>query len=316
MDFRCGAVPLGLVCTLLFSAATFSCKDGSKERTIDPSLAQAAAAAQAEQLARRDALLKSRDELNEKKGELEAKIAQARGQGSDTSDLDRQLRDLANQQSANRDAIIEHLTQSNERLQRELDSLRTSGEAAGGQNMSQLVSQLQRRDSQLAEMEKRLASVVSQLGDIRGDIQKQAQACAAAPATTIVAAPVQRGAKYARADVERELGRARSAMSKRGILGSDLPGAASELQKEATGSMGDGDFNAAYIAARTLAQTVDAIRVDRAFIADKMARLSRVMKGKSLSADAEQAFKDATDAYNNGKFDVANRRLNAIAQAL
>ena len=313
---------LGAVLSVLSGAGLAGCKDKAAAPKADPAAVQAAAQAEADLLARRDSLLKNRDELGEKKAALEKQITDARSSGGDTAELESQLRELHSQQSANRDEMIQLLTQTNERLTTELAALRTSstgggGGGASGAEMAQVVAQLQRRDAQLAEMEKRLATVVGALADIRGDIQKQAESCASSGGTTIVqAAPLPRGSKYSKSDIEKLLGKARASMQKRGILASDLPSQVSGLQKEATDSIGEGDFNAAYVAAKTLEQTVEAIRVDRGFIADKINRMSKRMKGKTLSGEAEQAFKDATDAYTNGKFDAANRKLNIIAQMM
>ena len=165
---------LGAVLSVLIWAGLAGCKDKAAAPKADPAAVQAAAQAEADLLARRDSLLKNRDELGEKKAALEKQITDARSSGGDTAELESQLRELHSQQSANRDEMIQLLTQTNERLTTELAALRTSstgggGGGASGAEMAQVVAQLQRRDAQLAEMEKRLATVVGALADIRGD---------------------------------------------------------------------------------------------------------------------------------------------------
>jgi hypothetical protein len=80
--------------------------------------------------------------------------------------------------------------------------------------------------------------------------------------------------------------------------------------------MADGDWGRAYLAAGQLAATVDAVKVDRAFITAKYARLqSRVSSSKQDDATSQQltdGMKDVLQKYGDGDFGAANRKLDQL----
>jgi len=306
-------------CVLLLLAIA-SCKDNASAKS-DPKATEAAEQADQDLLTRRDALLQSREKLDEEKSKLQAQIDEARKSGGDTTDLESQLAKLSTEQNANQDELLEVLKRQNEAYKVQLETLR--GQGGGDRSeIAALSAQLQRRDSQLADMEKRLVAMTGQLGDIRSDIQKQAETCSqGGGTTTIIQAPkLPAGSRYSKRDVEPMLTKARSLMSKKGISGSDLPGGVSGLEKEATSAMAEGEYGKAFLAASTLLQNVEALKIDKTFVSTKIARINRAMKSKKLDdATSKQVldlFNEVGEKYNDGDFTGANKRLNTIAGML
>jgi chromosome segregation ATPase len=296
------------------------CKDKADAKA-DPAVTAAADQADQDLLARRDALLTSRDKIGEEKSKLEAQINEARQAGGDTSELESQLAKLSTEQDANQDELLELLKRQNETYKAQLESLRGQG-GSDKAEIAALSAQLQRREGQLADMEKKIGSMVGQLADIRSDIQKQAENCSAGGGTTtIIQAPkLPSGARYSKKDVEPLLTKTRGLMSKRGITSADLPSGIASLEKEATSAMADGDYSKAFLAATTLHQNVDGMKVDKNFVSSKIARLNRQMKAKKLDdATSKQVldlFNEVGEKYNDGDFSGANKRLNTIAGLL
>jgi DNA repair exonuclease SbcCD ATPase subunit len=312
-----------LLAVLALVVAVAGCKDKAAAKA-DPKAAEAQNQVEQDLLARRDALLQSREQLETKKTELQVKIDEAKKNGTDTTDLETELAKLSSEQTANQDELVELLKRQNESYKTQLETMRASGGGGdtGGAEISALTAQLQRRDNQLADMEKRLVAMAGQLSDIRDDIQKQAETCGAGGGTTtIIQAPkLPSGSRYTKKDVEPILTKARSLMSKKGIASADLPGGISGLEKEATSAMADGEYGKAFLAASTLYQNVDQIKIDKGFVSAKIARLNRVMKQKKLDdATSKQVldlFNEVGDKYNDGDFTGANKRLQTIAGLL
>ena len=106
-------------------------------------------------------------------------------------------------------------------------------------------------------------------------------------------------------------------MTKKGVLLADLPGPAQGLEGESTRAMADGDWGKAYFAAAQLVAMVDAVKVDRAFIQAKTARLSNQVKASkpddATNQQLSSALADVMQKYNDGNFAAANLRLNQLA---
>jgi DNA repair exonuclease SbcCD ATPase subunit len=295
------------------------CK-GNKD--ADATTAAAAApdpAAQKEQqdlLARRDALLKSRQQIKDEQAKIEQQRQTIAQQGGDTSELDKQAADLKNkddqlagEQDQLVDAIASKLAQN--------DAMRTAGNdkaaqvAAREAGMAAREKAVAAREDRVAQREAQLASREQQ------EAVREKETCsAAATPTTIIQTVDAKGSKYTKKDVEPLLKRARDDMGRKGVLAGDLPAQAQGLEREATKAMGDGDYGAAYFAARQLQATVDATKIDRAFISAKIGRLSARMKGTTLDGgkqkQVDDLFSDATAKYGDGDFAGANRKLNQI----
>ena len=113
------------------------------------------------------------------------------------------------------------------------------------------------------------------------------------------------------------------------LIGSD-PATVSrwESDKQAIGhhtdlllrAMADGDWGKAYFAAAQLVAMVDAVKVDRAFIQAKTARLSAQVKASKPDDATNQQLSgilsDVMQRYNDGNFAAANQRLNQLAGML
>jgi DNA repair exonuclease SbcCD ATPase subunit len=306
---------------LALVVAVAGCKDKAAAKA-DPKALEAQNQAEQDLLARRDALLQSREQIETKKTELQAKIDEARKNGTDTTDLETELAKLSSEANANQDELVELLKRQNESYKAQIESMRAAGGGGGGgAEIAALSAQLRSRDNQLADLEKRLVAMAGQLSDIRDDIQKQAETCGAGGGTTIIQAPkLPAGSKYSKKDVEPILTKARGVMSKKNIAMADLPGGISGLEKEAMSAMGDGEYGKAYLAASTLLQNVEAIKIDKGFVSAKIARLNRVMKQKKLddvtSKQVLDLFNEVGEKYNDGDFTGANKRLQEIAKLL
>ena len=310
---RLGALAVALL------IAVAGCK-GSKD--ADATAAQAPTpdpAAQKEQqdlLNRRDALLKSRQQIKDEQAKLEQQRQTIAQQGGDTTELDKQAADLkskddalAGEQDQLVDAIASKLAQN--------DAMRTAGNDKAAQVAAREAG-MAAREKAVATREDRVAQREAALaGREQQEAVREKETCsAAATPTTIIQTVDAKGSKYTKKDVEPLLKRARDDMGRKGVLAADLPAQAQGLEREATKAMGDGDYGAAFFAARQLQATVDAIKIDRAFISAKIGRLSARMKGTTLDAgkqkQVDDLFSDATAKYGDGDFAGANRKLNQI----
>jgi len=313
---------LGSVLALALVVSAGGCKGGDKDKDADPQVAAAPQpdpAAQKEQqdlLARRDALLKSRQQLKDDEAKIEAQRQTIVQQGGDTTELDKQAAalktqddKLAGEQDSLVDAIASKLAQN--------DAVR----AAGNDKTAQVAAReagMASREKTVASREDRVAQREAALADREAkEAVREKETCSAvAPATIIQQTVDAHGSKYTKKDIEPLLKHARDDMGRKGVLAADLPAQAQGLEHEATKAMGDGDFGTAYFAARQLQQTVDALKIDRAFISAKIGRLSARMKGTTLDPgkqkQVDDLFSDATAKYGDGDFAGANRKLNQI----
>jgi hypothetical protein len=271
-------------------------------------------------LARREALVRSRQRVRGEREKLAEQRRQAIASGADpaaldeadTALIDEEKRLVAEEESL--DAKIKEVI----RQRREMTDALASGTDQG--------ARVAAREGRVADRERDFAGREQRLADREAALAEREQALAKRERETCgVAQPIIRtvdvkGSRYTKKDVEPLLTRARSAMSKKGILASDLPAPAQELEQEATKAMAEGDYGRARFAASQLLATVEAMRVDKGFIAAKIQRLNGAIRGKSID-DAKQGevddlFRGATADYGDGKFGDANRKLNRIFAAV
>jgi len=303
------------LCLAVVLALAGGCKDSANSATgagTDP----AAAKKQGDLLARRDALLKSRQELQDEQAKLDAERAEVVQKGGDTTEIDKKKEELATQQEkleSEESAILDAF----ERQLTELAAMKVAGADQSAQ-VAARESSMATREKTIASREERVASREAALADRerRLAVRERDTCGAGGAATTIIQTVDAKGSKYTKRDVEPILRRAREAMAKKGVLAADLPAPAQGLEREATQAMGEGDFGSAYLAARTLGATVESIKIDRAFISAKIGRLSQRMKGVKLEdgkqKQVDDLFADATARYGDGDFTGANRKLNQI----
>lgn len=270
-------------------------------------------------LARRDTLLSSRRKLKQEREALAEERARVLATGGDTSEVDKKADELKQEE--------QQLGAEEDRLNHDFEELLTAQRAvlasiasAGGET-----AQIAAREATLAGREKTVAARESRLAERERELatreqglaERERTTCGAARAPVIIQqAPPPSGATYSKRDVESLLERARRYMSKKGILPSDLPAPVQGLEREATKAMGKGDYASARFAASQLMTTVDATKIDRAFIQAKIALLSSTVKGTTLADDVrkkvDDLFREATTYYGDGKFSSANQRLNKI----
>ena len=302
-----------VVASLGFSAG---CKEGGGSDASKAAADPATAKQQEDLLARRDALLRSREQIQSEQARLEAERAQVVQSGGDTSEIDKKKHELANHEkdlATHENALLDAF----ERQLAELTALRAAG-VDQSVRVAARETAMASREKTIASREERVASRESAIADRERRLAaRERETCGVgAPPTTIIQTVDAKGSKYSKRDVEPVLRKAREVMARKGIFSPDLPAPAQELEREATQGMASGDYGSAYLAARTLAATVDSMKIDRAFIAAKIGRLSQRMKGVKLD-DAKQKqvdtlFAEATSRYGDGDFSSANRKLNQI----
>lgn len=271
---------------------------------------------QADLLARRDALLKSRQALKDEQAKVEEQRRVLAQQGGDTSELDKKAQELASQN----DKLAADESQLLDQFERTITELQSARQGADqSAQVAARETSMATREKQVAGREADVARREALLADReRAQAVREKETCSGggAPTTTIIQQVDAKGSKYTKRDVEPLLKASRDQMSRKGMLGSDLPAQAQGLEREATKAMGEGDFGTAYYAARQLAQTVAATNIDRAFVSNKIARLSARMKGATLDGgkqkQVDDLFVDATSKYGDGDFAGANRKLNQI----
>jgi hypothetical protein len=305
-----------LVVALVTTLGLSACKSKDEGPAASAGPDPQAQKEQSDLLARRDALLKTRQQIKDEQAKVEAQRRTLAQQGGDTSELDKKAQELATQN----DKLAADESQLLDSFERTLAELNTA--RVGADQSAQVAARegsMATREKQVATREAAVAAREATLADReRGQAVREKETCSGGGAgtTTIIQQVDAKGSKYSKHDVEPLLKGARDAMSRKGLLGSDLPAQAQGLEREATKAMGEGDFGGGFFAARQLAATIDAIKIDRGFVSTKIARLSARMKGASLDPgkqkQVDDLFVDATTKYGDGDFAGANRKLNQI----
>lgn len=288
---------------LLLVTLALGCKGSSPgEAGTDPQ----AVKAQQELLARRDKLLQQRQELLENRDKLNLEIQQIEQQGGDASDKKKDLADL-NKQIDN----SAELSQINTKL----DSIKSTGDrsaqmAAREADVANREAQVAARERAIAEREKSLVQRDSEMA------QRWKDSCTVS-APVIVQAPPPGKGNYTKKDVTDLLARARAGMLTKGILVADLPPQAQSLEGDANKALADNKIETAWVEANQLAGAVDAIKINRAFIQQKMTRIqTQARASKQDDATTQPALEEVVKFYGNGDFNAANKRLNAVAAKL
>ena len=294
------------VVVLVWLAAIAGCKDrGDASAAPDP----AAIKAQQDLMKRRDALLEQRQKLESQRNVVLEEIQKVEATGGDTKALTRQRDDL-NAQIDGQSAELGQMSDKLSTLSTKLDS--AAEIAAREDRIAQREGRVAARESALGERERGLAAREEKLA------AREKETCGTAPPMIIQTARAD--GKYGKADVQPLLARARRTMTAKGILVADLPGPAQGLEGESTRAMADGDWGKAYFAAAQLVAMVDAVKVDRAFIQAKTARLSNQVKATRPDDATNQqltgVLSDVMQRYNDGNFAAANQRLNQLAAML
>lgn len=304
---------------VLLTGLATGCKDKDK-KSGGQVVATAAASNDEALIARRDALLKSRQSLKDQEAALVAERAKVIEAGGDTAEIDKKVEELRTQEatlSSQESDILEQLMEERKTL------------LAAAQGGTDAAAQVAVREQGIAGREKSVAAREDRVAQREAEIAarekalgiREKETCGAgAVPTTIIQTVDAKGSKYDKRDVEPLLKKARGVMGDRGILASDLPGNVRELEKEATEAMGDADYGRAYLAANQLFKTVSVLPIDRNFIQAKSARISAAAKGKTLDGGTQKQvddlFADATSKFVDGDYKGANKKLNAIWSAI
>jgi hypothetical protein len=293
---------------VLLLLCLFACKNkGDADAAPDP----AAEKAQQELLARRDALVAARTKLQTERDTVVKEIQAAEAQGSDVSELKKKKAELDTQIESSTSDLISMVNSK-------LDAIKQSGDKREG--LAQREGEIANREKALAEREKALAEREKALVQRDFELaQRWKDSCTVASSPVVIQQPAK-GGTYARADVSALIAKAKAAMTKKGLLASDLPGPAQGLEGEASKAMNDNDMSKAYFAAAQLAALVDSVIVNRPFIQTKIARLQAQIKSSKVDEPTQQQLAqglvDVMQKYNDGDFGGANRRLNQLAAML
>jgi hypothetical protein len=299
------------ILVLLCLAAGAGCKnkgDGDSGAS-DPE----ALKAQQELIARRDKLLEARKKLQAERDKVDIDIKDVESKGGDASELIKKRAELDSQLETSNSDLVSMVSGK-------IDAVIKSGDKAAA---------IASREAEMASRERAIADREARVGDReRALAQREVEAaqrwkdsCSTGGAPLIIqqAAPTS-GGKYTNKDVNGMLAKAKQAMAKKGVLNSDLPGPAQNLESEASKAMNDNDMSKAYFAAAQLSATVDAIQINRQFIQAKTARLSAQVKAtkvdEATNKELADILGDVMNSYNNGDFGAANRRLNNLAAKL
>jgi len=281
---------------------------GDADAAPDP----AAVKAQQDLLARRDALLAARTKLQGERDTVVQQIQDAESKGSDASDLKKKKAELDSQIESSTSDLISMVNSK-------LDAIKQSGDKR--ENIAARESDIAAREKAVADREARIADREKQLVQRDFELsQRWKDTCGAGGAPLIIQAAPPKGGTYTKADVSALVGKAKSTMAKKGLITSDLPGPAQNLENEASKALNDNDMSKAYFAAAQLAATVDSINVNRPFIHAKTARLQAQIKSSKVDDSTQkqlaQILGDVMQKYNDGDFSAANHRLNQLAQML
>ena len=298
-------------------ALVWGCKGGGKAESAAPKVVEGSNAGNEEQelLSRRDELFSSRTKLRKERAQVASEIEAKRAAGADTSELDKRMSGLIDKENklmAEEESLFRRQTALLQQYRTTMNNLAGSGDksqriAGREAAVAGREKDFSRRESRLAERERLLAQRERTLA------QREKETCGAGAGAPMIVQTIDvKGSKYTKADVDPLLRKARGDMSRKGVMRSDLPGPAQGLEKEATRAMQKGDYGKARFAASQLLGYVRAVRVNRAFVQAKWARLSRKAKGKTMSKEGEKLLREATASIVDGRFSAANRKLNRI----
>lgn len=308
---------VGILVSVCLVLGSFGCKNkGEATDAPDP----AAVKAQQELVARRDALLAQKEKLQGEATKLSEEIKKVEATGGDTTELAKKKAEVETQivqQEDNLSSTSSELTAISNKLDAAISN---KLDAAGG--VAAREGKLADREKTLAARERELAQREREFQTAQVEAAKQwKDTCSVGGGTTTVVhqvAPPKSGT-YSRKEVDGLVGKAKGAMSKKGLINSDL-GAQANLEGEITKALSESDWTRGYILASQLVQTIDAIKIDRSFIKAKYERLnSRVRTAKvdePTQAQLDQGMKEIMQKWGDGDFSAANKRINGLYGAL
>jgi hypothetical protein len=296
-----------LLVSLIALSVLVGCKGkGDANASPDPE----ALKAQQDLIARRDALMQQRQTIESDITKLDAEIQAKKSAGEDTTELEKKKSELEGKLKG-QDTDLSSLTSK-------IDQVVTQGGNAA--SLATREAAMSTREKQVASREKDFADRERAIAKREADLAlREKETCGAAQPMIIQAAAPKDGS-YGKSDVAPILTKAKDLMRKRGILSSDLPSGAQNLENAATDAMASKDWNKAYFAAQQFYAIVDGIKIDRLFIQAKMARMNKQVLASKVDEDTNKqllaALSEVTSKYNDGNYAAANSRLNALASQL
>jgi hypothetical protein len=297
---------LGVCCGLWLGLALAGCK-GKGEADSAPD--EAARKAQQDLIGRRNQLMEARSKLQTDRDSIVEQIKDASAKGADTAELEKKKADLDSQLETSNNALISMMSSK-------FDELKQTGDKSA--QLASREAELSSREKLVADREARIADREKSLIQRDFELSQRWKDQCTTGTPVIIQQTAPKGGNYSRKDVSDEIARARSAMQKKGLITSDLPGPAQNLEAEAGKALNDNDISRAYFAAQQLEATVIAINVNRDFIKTKIARLQAQLKASKVDDNQQltQILGDVMQKYADGDFTSANRRLNQLAQQL
>ncbi len=296
---------VGILVLLCLVLGTSGCKGKGDAEAAPPD--PAAVKAQQELVARRDALLAQKQKLQTESSKLGDEIKNAQASGGDTKDLEKKKAEIDNQ-IAQQDTNLSNTSS-------ELSALSSKLDAVGG--IAAREAAVAKREADVAQREKEAFQKMKDVLVAEGaSAERWKEGCNTGGQPMIIqqVAP-PKGGNYSRKEVDALVGRAKSAMAKKGLVSADL-GAQASLEGEVTKALGESDWTRGFILASQLVQTIDAIQVNRAFIGAKVQRLQNRVKSASVDEATQttltEGLKDVLQKYGDQDFAAANKKINQL----
>lgn len=111
-----------------------------------------------------------------------------------------------------------------------------------------------------------------------------------------------------------------TAMSKKGLMMSDLPVEIQPYNTAIKKAMAESDYALAYEYTMALADAIKGLKIDRGFLNAKMSRLAEIRRQnppeESLVAEVDRRFERLTKLYTDGSYARANAEINQIIKLL
>ncbi len=264
-------------------------------------------------VSRRDALLETRRALALKRADLDDKREKLVATGADTAVIQKEVTQLVIKEAEVQKQALDLTDELLRRVKDQQSQLSTVAGRLGGEGrVAVRESSIASRETELARRERELATRELALATREEKLAtKWKDSCGTSGHIfTMPMAPA--GTKYRKRDVEKSLRKARAAMRKRGILASDLSPELRSLRSETEKAMKKGEYAQANFAAEQLANGVDVIRINKAFVSTKFSRVQASVKNKKLSDRDTKLLVEITEDYGDARYKAANRGLNAI----
>ncbi len=295
----------GLLVFLVVCGLGAGCKNkGEADAAPDPTKLKE----QQDLIARRDKLLQTRQQLQTDRDKMDIEIKDIEAKGGDASEQKKKLSDLDTQLSK---TSAQEITEVNSKL----DAIKQTGDKSAA--VAAREADIASRERALADREARVADREKSLIQRDSDLAQRWKDSCATGSTMIIQQPATKsGGNYTKKDVGDLIARAKSGMSKKGILTADLPGPAQVLESEAGKALNDNDMSKAYFAAAQLSGTIDSIAINRPFIQAKMARVQAQIKSSKPDDATNQQLSailsDVIQKFGDGEFGKANAKLNQL----